>query len=169
MSASVSIRPTRPADFEAIAAMMQDFARLHHEWQPDLFRRDLFGLTAALFQGLIEESDTLNLSAEFEGAVVGYIAARRWTSDGGHFTWAHCGVHIIFIVVAPEKRRRGVGRTLFKAVEDWAEDYGAQQITLHVAAQNAAAQALYSSLGYAPDGQSRTKLLRRNRRVTEGS
>ena len=170
MSASqaVSVRPTGPADFEAVIAMMQDFARLHHGFQPDLFRPELFALTPALFQVVIEEKETLNLSAELEGTVAGYIGARRWTSEGGHFTWAHRGVYIMFIVVAPEARRRGVGRALFKAIEDWAEEYGAQSIGLNVSAQNEAAQAFYASLGYDLDGQSRAKTLRRNRRVAEG-
>jgi ribosomal protein S18 acetylase RimI-like enzyme len=171
MSASqpVSIRQTGPDDFEAIAAMMQDFARLHHGWQPDLFRPDLFALTPALFQTLMDEPDTLHLTAELGETVAGHIAARRWTSEGGHFTWAHRAVHIIVVVVAAEARRRGVGRALFNAVEDWAEDYGAQSIGLFVSAQNEAAQGFYASLGYHPDGQSRLKPLRPNRRVAEGS
>jgi ribosomal protein S18 acetylase RimI-like enzyme len=168
-SQAVSIRPTCPGDFEAIAAMMQEFTRLHHGWQPDLFRPDLFALTPALFQSLMAEPDTLHLSAELEGTVAGHIAARRWTSEGGHFTWAHSAVHIIFVVVASKARRRGVGRALFEAVEDWAEEHGAQGISLYVSAQNEAAQAFYASLGYHPDGQSRLKPLRPNRRVAEGA
>jgi ribosomal protein S18 acetylase RimI-like enzyme len=166
-SSPVSIRPTRSDDFEAVHAMMGDFARLHHGWRPDLFRPEPFALTAALFQSMIEEEDTLDLTAELGGTVAGYAAARRWSGVGGHFMWAHRGVYITFIVVAPDARRRGAGRALFEAVEDWAEGYGAQYIGLHVDAGNEAAKAFYTSLGYHVDGEARHKPLRRNRRALE--
>lgn len=60
---------------------------------------------------------------------------------------------ILTIAVAPEARRRGVGRALMLAAAGMAAARGAQAMFLEVAETNAAARALYESLGYRPVGR----------------
>jgi len=57
-------------------------------------------------------------------------------------------VNIHDLVVLPEARRQGVAKSLFAAVESEAGKLGACRVTLEVRKDNAAAQALYASLGY---------------------
>lgn len=57
-------------------------------------------------------------------------------------------VNIHDLVVAPHARRQGVAKALFHAVEAQARARGAGRVTLEVRRDNAAAQALYTSLGY---------------------
>ncbi len=54
------------------------------------------------------------------------------------------------IWVEPEWRRHGVAAALMAAAERWVREQGARRIELLVAANNAAAQALYRALGYEP-------------------
>jgi GNAT superfamily N-acetyltransferase len=61
-----------------------------------------------------------------------------------------CG-HIWDIVVRPEARGRGVGRTLVAAAEQWARDRGYRLLTLNVFVENRAALRLYEELGFAPE------------------
>jgi RimJ/RimL family protein N-acetyltransferase len=55
-------------------------------------------------------------------------------------------------MVAKTHRRRGVGRALMAAAEDWARSVGILKVELHVFPGNSAAIALYESLGYRREG-----------------
>jgi GNAT superfamily N-acetyltransferase len=61
--------------------------------------------------------------------------------------------------VAPEARRRGTGRALVQAVEDWARKWGARRIVLWVITGNDGAVRFYEMLGFrtlpnGPDAES---------------
>lgn len=56
--------------------------------------------------------------------------------------------HLLNITVDARLRGQGLGRLLMQALEVWAQQQAAQQIWLEVRQSNAAAQALYSKVGY---------------------
>ena len=78
--------------------------------------------------------------------------------DGPLLGWVHVCARLLLIdppsafveglVVAPGERRRGVGRALMAAAEDWARDRGALVIRLRSAATREDAHAFYRELGY---------------------
>lgn len=55
--------------------------------------------------------------------------------------------------VAPEARRRGVGRALVDAVVGWAERIGQRRVVLWVADANVSARDLYAALEFEPTGE----------------
>jgi [ribosomal protein S18]-alanine N-acetyltransferase len=56
------------------------------------------------------------------------------------------------VAVAPAARREGVGKALCEEVFAWCKREGAKEISLEVRSQNAAAIALYRSLGFEAAG-----------------
>jgi [ribosomal protein S18]-alanine N-acetyltransferase len=56
------------------------------------------------------------------------------------------------LVVATDRRRLGIGRSLVKASMAWAAQAGATQMRLEVRASNAPARGLYQSLGFVRAG-----------------
>lgn len=56
------------------------------------------------------------------------------------------------VMVAREYRRRGIGRALMAAAEEWAREVGVRKLELHVFPYNEAALALYEGLGYEREG-----------------
>ena len=169
-TANVHVRPARYTDHGAIATILEDFTRLHHGWRPGFFRPTLIGFTEAVFQTWIAEPDELNLVAEIGGSVVGYTRAGRFSGGfSNEFVFPRRGVHVGVLAVAQQVRRRGVGRALFRAVEVWAEAFEAETIGLDVNPLNATARAFYTSLGYDPVNEYRTKTLRRIKRFEADS
>ena len=59
-------------------------------------------------------------------------------------TWA--SVDDVF--VEPEYRNRGMGRALLKSVQSWAQERGADGISLQVAAANSRGRKFYEDLGF---------------------
>jgi GNAT superfamily N-acetyltransferase len=91
-------------------------------------------------------------------AAPGHAVFAAEGADGAVLGWVHVCARLLLIdplsafveglVVAPGKRRRGVGRALMAAAEDWARDQGALVIRLRSAATREDAHAFYRVLGY---------------------
>lgn len=60
---------------------------------------------------------------------------------------------LLTLAVAPPARRKGHGRALVAAFEEGARERGASEAFLEVAADNAAAVALYTAAGYSERGR----------------
>ncbi len=61
-------------------------------------------------------------------------------------------LHITLVAVAPDQRRRGLGRRVLQALMDAGRERGATRATLEVAAGNGPGIALYGALGFRTAG-----------------
>jgi len=69
------------------------------------------------------------------------LAASVMVGCDGHRGW------IYYLVVAPERRRQGLGRAMMEAAEAWLRARGAPKIQLMVREDNEAALGFYAALG----------------------
>ncbi len=151
--APFAIRPARPDDAPALAALM-DGIYAERRW----FVGDV-GPTAGELRRRLRALDPARLwfgvavapSGDGE-ALLGWLEARRFALP----RLAH--VASLTLAVAPEARRRGVGRSLLRAVEPWAARVGVVKLRLDVRASNAAALALYAAEGYVEEGRERRQI-----------
>ena len=74
-----------------------------------------------------------------EGTPLGYVVFWHVADE----------IHLLNVAVAPESRRRGVGRALVQEVLAYARIHGAAKTLLEVRVSNEAAIALYETLGFA--------------------
>lgn len=82
------------------------------------------------------------LVAECGGATCGYLLATLLAPEGELY---RIGVH-------PDYRKRGIGRALMEGLLSAAKERAVTDIFLEVRADNAAAIALYRSVGFADNG-----------------
>lgn len=82
------------------------------------------------------------LVAEVDGVVVGYAGLCVYAEEA----------FIQTIGVAADQQRRGIGRTLLRALIAEADERDATALLLEVRADNVAAQALYAVHGFVPVG-----------------
>jgi GNAT superfamily N-acetyltransferase len=66
------------------------------------------------------------------------------------------------ILITEDAERRGVGRALLEAAEDWARGRGHPFISLNVFTQNTRARSVYERLGYGPETLRYVKPLEQN-------
>ncbi|WP_353707392.1 GNAT family N-acetyltransferase [Cellulosimicrobium sp. ES-005] len=127
----VAVRGARPDDAAAVWPLVVAFAP---SFVPESAAFD------ASFATLLADDDALVLVAEAGDAVVGYLVAHRHATL---FANAPVG-RVEEVMVDDDARRRGIGRLLVEAAEDWAAATGAAYVAL--ATRRAAP--FYAALGY---------------------
>ncbi|WFU58099.1 GNAT family acetyltransferase [Bradyrhizobium pachyrhizi] len=70
------------------------------------------------------------------------IMATAMVGHDGHRGWVY------YVAVDPNRRGKGLGRTIMAAAEDWLRAAGVPKLQLLVRRENAKAGAFYQSLGY---------------------
>jgi len=143
----VTIRDAKEGDLDPVSALAARLVRLHHRWDP---RRYL--LQEPVEQGYrwwlgsqLGQADLLLLVAEVEGQVVGYVYGAVEPRDWAMLLEAHGALHDVY--VDEGHRGRGVGRALLEAALARLEPR-VENVVLHTAVQNEAAQRLFASLGF---------------------
>ena len=140
------VRPAEPGDAEELAALVDAVRAEQQGWL--IGDSAGGGVTAErrYLRSVAGYPDAAVLVAELGGALVGRLSVAR----DPHPASAH--VADIGLVVDAAHRRRGVGRALLAAVEEWAGAAGVLKLELHVLPHNEAAIALYESGGYEREG-----------------
>ena len=82
------------------------------------------------------------------GEPVGALAVRIYDTPPDPAMVPRRRGHVETLVVAPEQRRRGIGRALMQEAAAWARRQGAVELVLTVWAGNQAAELFYQRLGY---------------------
>lgn len=94
--------------------------------------------------------------ADAIGLQLGLPGAFGWIAPSGGMVLARTAAdeaEVLTLAVDPDARRRGVGRALLDQALATAWDRGAGSMFLEVAADNAAALALYAAAGFDPIGR----------------
>ena len=81
--------------------------------------------------------------AEVNGIVAGYIHEEKYQT-----LYAEPMINILGLAVSFEFRRRGIGRTLLKYAERWANEVGIHKIRLNSGATRKEAHSFYRAMGY---------------------
>ena len=103
--------------------------------------------TLGEFRSLLRSSRTISAVAEEGGTLAGFVIAQNVRVRGTR------GGQVVTIDVAPEFRRRGIGRLLMERLCSQLKDAEAEWIRLEVAIDDSGAQRFYLSLGYEPVGR----------------
>ena len=129
------IRAATPGDVPSIRALERQAETAAH-WAEREYD--------ALFAAEAPPRVTLVATSEADASrVIGFVIARCATAD-----W-----EIENVVVAPEKRNRGLGIKIIQELLLQAQSAGATSVLLEVRESNLAARRLYEKLGFSPHGR----------------
>ncbi len=146
----VTIRKAGSGDYGACARLVSEIHALHAEHEPWLFRIPDDGRvwTEEDYHAMTTEPGSVVLLAEVGGAVVGFAQlVLRQAPDLAMFVpRITCSVESIGVTAAWQGQ--GIGRQLMAAVETWARENQADDLSLSVHEFNQAAMRFYRRLGY---------------------
>lgn len=142
------IRRAGLRDLEGVTALWLAVGERHAELHP------LFALRARpdaeareLVRGLLRDPESLVLVHEgAEGRLQGLCVAR--TVQGTRVVRERDRAEITDLGVAPECRRRGIGRGLAEQAVAWLRERGTRHVVVRVASANSEAQAFWRRLGF---------------------
>jgi len=142
----LKVRAASPADDEAILALMEAGDRHHARFAPDVFKAS--SSRSDLGPDSPNDVQRVVMVAELDGSVVGYVDVRVKKIAATPATVERTIGHVDSMVVAEDRRRRGVARELMKSASGWAREHGCATMELFAFDFNVAALSLYASLGF---------------------
>ena len=146
---AITIRSANPKDLPTLGRLGALLVRTHHDFDPKRFMSATQQTESGYASFLGTQLDAPNvvvLVAEQDGDVVGYTYAGV---EGRDYMSLRGPAGVLYdIVVDPERRRNGVGRTLLQATLQALKSHGAPQVVLSTAVHNEAAQRLFESAGF---------------------
>lgn len=105
-------------------------------------------------RGWALDPDALLLVAESGGCLAGIVLLLPGRAQDGAGDLVPGLCHLTGLAVRPESRRSGIGSALLDTALREAAEREATRVTLWTAEDNAAAQRLFASRGFAPTGRS---------------
>jgi GNAT superfamily N-acetyltransferase len=153
----VIVRPTTPADAEALVRIHGDMGDHYAALAPALFHRpDLDGYAELVVDEISDSAGVLQLVAEVDGEVVGSLDARLETPHPeARFAFNRDllgpRLKIDYLAVAAAHRGSGVGTALVEAAEAWGREQGATVAELTTYQDSPLAYPFWTGRsGYAP-------------------
>ena len=143
---SAVVRHAEPRDAPTLVALAEAVAAEPEGWLITAGGWRSAGEERRYIRAIRRSPHAAVLIAEDGGELVGRLSIAR----DPHPASRH--VADVGLLVAKTHRRRGIGRALLVAAEEWAAASSVKKIELHVFPYNEAAIALYRTLGYEQEG-----------------
>jgi ribosomal protein S18 acetylase RimI-like enzyme len=144
----IRIRKASAADLEAIIRLSAFVQQQHADALPDLFKASIDSQqTRDKFRVFLADPASLTLLAE-AAQPIGYLWAQFQNRPEG---WTQFGMRLLYIqhmVVAPQHRRKGVGRLLLARAIEIARQEGIKRVELDVWSFNSEARRFYTKQGF---------------------
>jgi ribosomal protein S18 acetylase RimI-like enzyme len=145
------IRKAESGDYDGVIALLREADELHARILPSFFRtapgrrpartrEELARLCAAR-----DEDVRVFL---LDGAPVGLVHTQIYDTPAVASMVPKRRAHIDTLIVTATQRRRGIGRAMLAAAQEWARGQGAREILLTVWAGNEEAERFYEALGF---------------------
>jgi ribosomal protein S18 acetylase RimI-like enzyme len=149
MNRSFNIRSAVVAEYERLSVLWRGVEYLHHQAFPHIFREPDEGRpTRSAVESLIAGPESTILIAETKNEIVGYVTLEVHQVKQTPRMRERRFVMIENMAVDPLHQRRGIGRALLRAAEDWAAQRRIAVLQLFVWEFNDAAVRFYESEGF---------------------
>jgi GNAT superfamily N-acetyltransferase len=149
------VRDAEPGDGEGIAEVWASVGAYYAELDPEHFQVPRVEGLAQGFEEVLghRAEDELHLVAELGGSLVGCLFARLEPPEpdaASQFVREHglTRLAVDTVIVHRKAWRRGVGRALVEAGEQWARDRGAIVVRLDTYAESPVSVPFYEGMGY---------------------
>lgn len=137
------IRKVRKSDYDFIDALLLQLHKLDVSCRPERFSPAEHYMSISSFESLLENKNVLSILAQQRNKIIGCCFAS--IMEGKEKT-----VYIDLLVVDAQHRRHGVGRALFREIQNNAQKLHAERIELMVWSHNPIAECAYRSYGMRP-------------------
>ena len=140
----IRLRPYKDSDEESVLSWCRD------EKTFVMWTAGILGPYPLTGEGFKKTGELMRFTALYEKNAVGFFTARNPKEDMNELRFG-------FVIVSPELRSKGVGRTMLRLGLKYAfEVYGANRVTLGVFNENRPALSCYRAAGFRETGERET-------------
>lgn len=149
-----ALRLAEPADAEGLALLhIKSWREIYKDVFPGRVLEELNAAThAAYWRSLVAADPGGTVVCELGPAVIGFLSLAAAADDGS----GESAGEITSIYLDPQHWRCGYGAALMRWALSQAESRGWRRVILWSLRENRAARAFYESVGFHPDGASKT-------------
>lgn len=146
------IRRAENRDIDGVLALLLQVCQVHADGRPDLFKSGGSKYTGKDLEELFKDDNrpVYVYTDDSDSRVLGYCFCVYEFTEETTSTFAHKTLYIDDLCVEETLRKSGIGKALYKYVENVAREQGCYRITLHVWECNPAAAAFYNNIGMKP-------------------
>ncbi len=138
------------ADFDAIIALSAESQRLHFELRPDLFTAPNKDCIAEGISALLAKERFQVILAEEDGKPAGYLIYELEKGTKSPLLRARKVIYMHQLSIAPEHRRKGIGKAIIQRVREHARELDVDSIEFDLLSANAMSREFHKSLGFTP-------------------
>lgn len=146
----MEIRRARKEDLEGVGKLLCQVLEVHHKGRPDLFYGGVRKYTDEETLAIFANEDTPVFVAVENGSVLGYAFCIKQQIKNSHILTDVRTLYIDDLCVDENTRGKGVGRSLYEFVVDYAKREGFYNLTLNVWSCNESALRFYEKMGLVP-------------------
>ena len=159
------IRSLHPAEVELLKPLWLEFMQYHAQFGPQYsFDPQEWPAVRARFQHVTYEENHLLLGAFWQKELVGYLFGFVFLNYPGYLPRSIGFINDLFVI--PEQRRKGIGKALVTAAEEWFSEREVGFFQLSIAFPNREAKLFWEKCGYSPYSVGMVKLSRDGERPT---
>jgi ribosomal protein S18 acetylase RimI-like enzyme len=141
------IRRAETKDKARLGELLLQVLLVHHNARPDLFKSRAKKYTDAELDVILADATRPIFVAESDGEVLGYAFCIFIQHKDNNILTDVKTLYIDDLCVDENIRGKGIGRSLYNYVVEYAKECGCYNVTLNVWADNKPALAFYESIG----------------------
>ena len=146
----MTIRLAEKRDIPGLIALLYQVGGVHHEIRPDIFRDRCIKYTPADLEELLRDARTPIFVAMDGEFVAGYCFCQHREYRDSTALTDRKELYIDDLCVDENCRGRGIAKTLYAHVTDYAKNCGCAFVTLNVWCGNDGAMKFYEAMGLTP-------------------
>ena len=143
----MKIRRAENKDKARLGELLSQVLEVHHRVRPDLFKSGAKKYTDPELGVILADESRPIFVAEESGEVLGYVFCIFVQHKDDNILTDVKTLYIDDLCVDENVRGKGVGRSLYNYVVDYAKKCGCYNVTLNVWADNKSALEFYESIG----------------------
>ena len=141
------IRRAETKDKARLGELLSQVLLVHHNARPDLFKSGAKKYTDAELDAILADATRPIFVAESDGEVLGYAFCIFIQHKDNNILTDVKTLYIDDLCVDENIRGKGIGRSLYNYVVEYAKECECYNVTLNVWADNKPALAFYESIG----------------------
>jgi GNAT superfamily N-acetyltransferase len=148
---SITVRHAAVEDIEALIDLYREFHEFHVKGVPDRLKIPSFYDNKALrskLEDILAAKDSAVVVAESDGQIVGLAEVYVREDEVNPYRVPYRYAHLQSMMVSETYRKRGIGKRLLRAAEQWARERDVAEMRLDVWEFEAGPLKFYENHGY---------------------